>query len=55
MNTVFLLMAEFETAHIPLRDICKKYFDMDYIVACRKAAVQELPLPVFRLGSQKSP
>lgn len=55
MNTVFLLLAEFETSQIPLELICKKYLAMDYRPAARAAAVQQLPFPVFRGGSQKSP
>lgn len=54
MNTLFLLMAEFETAHIPLRNICEKYFSLDFKTACRRAAFQDLPVPVFKGGSQKS-
>ncbi|MGH1371161.1 MAG: pyocin activator PrtN family protein [Cellvibrionaceae bacterium] len=54
MNTVFLLMAEFETADIPLKDCCEKYFGLQIKEACRKAATQKLPVPVFRGGSQKS-
>ncbi len=47
-------MAEFETAHIPLRDICEKYFSLDFKTACKRAAYQDLPVPVFKGGSQKS-
>jgi hypothetical protein len=54
MNTIFLLMAEFNTAHIPLKDICDKYFSLDFKTACKKASYQELPVPVFKGGSQKS-
>lgn len=55
LNTVFLLMAEYETPHIPLEDVCKKYLGMEYRQACRLATVQKLPIPAFRTGSQKSP
>lgn len=56
MNTIFLLMAEFETASIPLSDVCEKYFGMKPATADKKAALGQLPLPTFRAGeSQKAP
>ena len=56
MNTVFLLMAEFETASIPLSDVCEKYFGMKPATADKKAALGKLPVPTFRAGeSQKAP
>lgn len=55
MNTVFLLMAEFNTGQIPLELICEKYLSMEIRRANRLAQVQQLPFPVFRAGSQKSP
>ena len=55
MNTVFMLLAEFGTAQIPLETICKQYFDMEYPEARKAASKQLLPVPVIRLGSQKSP
>ncbi len=54
MNTYFALMAEFETAQIPLKDCCEKYFGLAYKEACRKATTQNLPVPVFRCGSTRS-
>lgn len=54
MNTLFLLMAEYETADIPLRDVAEKYFGLDFKKACDKARTQSLPVPVYRAGSQKS-
>lgn len=55
MNTIFLLMAEFEQADIPLDKVATKYLDLEPAKAKRLAARQELPFPVFRAGSQKSP
>lgn len=56
MNTTFLLMAEFETSQIPLKDVAERYMRMDYKRACEKAAKQSLPFPVYRCGSsQKAP
>lgn len=53
-STIFLLLAEFGTGHIPL-DRCSHYFGMKQEEANRRALRQQLPVPVFRLGSQKSP
>lgn len=55
MNTVFLLMAEFNTGQIPLESVCGKYLSLDKTQAIRKALLQQLPFPVFRAGTQKSP
>ncbi|EEB44695.1 hypothetical protein PROVALCAL_03202 [Providencia alcalifaciens DSM 30120] len=56
MNTVFLLMAEFETSQIPLATIAEKYLKMSSTTAERKANAGELPIPTYRLNdSQKSP
>jgi hypothetical protein len=53
-TTVFLLLAEFGTGHIPLERCCH-HFGMKPEEANRRATRQALPVPVFRLGSQKSP
>ncbi len=56
MNTMLLLMAEYETPTVPLAEICEKYLGMKPSTAESKAALGQLPLPTFRLGdSQKSP
>ncbi|MCK7227148.1 pyocin activator PrtN family protein [Enterobacter asburiae] len=56
MNTIFLLMAEYETPTVPLSEICGKYLGMKPSTAESKAALGQLALPTFRLGnSQKSP
>lgn len=52
-RTLFLLMAEFNTGQIPV-DRCCHYFGMSKAEANRKAARQALPVPAYRLGSQKS-
>lgn len=54
MNTLFMLLAQYETGEIPLLDICEKYFDLDAKKACEKARSNTLPVPAFRCGSQKS-
>ena len=55
MNTVFLLMAEFGMADIPLEKVATKYLGLDIRQCKRAAAMQQLPLPCYRAGSQKSP
>jgi hypothetical protein len=48
-STYFALLAEFQTAQIPLEDMCEKYFNLSAPVARREAAKQTLPVPVFKL------
>lgn len=57
MKTLFLLLAEFDgRADIPLEDVAKKYLDLSYAEASRRAARCELPFPAYRPGgTQKSP
>lgn len=55
MNRVFLLMAEFNAADIPLAQVAPKYLGMDERQWKRAASLQQLPFPVFRAGSQKAP
>ena len=54
ITTVFLLLAEFGTGHIPLEKCCQ-HFGMKPEEAHKRAARQSPPTPAFRLGSQKSP
>lgn len=56
MNTLFLLMAEFETAEIPLDALAEKYLGLSPAQAKRRAARQALPFPAHRGSrSQKAP
>ncbi|GAB2507347.1 pyocin activator PrtN family protein [Microbulbifer agarilyticus] len=55
MNTLFLLMAEFDSADIPLDRCCGKYFGLTWRKAAERARLQQLPVPAYRGGSQKSP
>ncbi|MDU1575386.1 MULTISPECIES: pyocin activator PrtN family protein [Pantoea] len=56
MNTMFLLMAEYETATVPLSQVCEKFFGMKAATAERKASENKLPIPTFRTAeSQKAP
>lgn len=54
MNTIFLLMAEFNTGEIPLKSVCDKYLGVDFKTAAYRASKKQLPFPVYRGGSQKS-
>ncbi|KAF1368760.1 pyocin activator PrtN family protein [Yokenella regensburgei] len=56
MNTMFLLLAEFESPTIPLDEVAQRYLNMSPQVAAVRAAANELPFPTFRMGaSQKAP
>ena len=55
MNTLFLLMAEHETAIVPLEIIASKYLGLDKRQASVKANTASLPFPAFRGESQKTP
>jgi hypothetical protein len=54
-STVFALMYEFGSAHIPLVAVAKKYFGYDENTANRYARQSKFPFPVFRLGGQLTP
>ncbi len=55
MNTIFLLMAEFESPVIKLEDVAPKYFNInDAPKYKRMAAANKLPISFFRASkSQK--
>lgn len=53
-RTLFLLLAEFGTGQIPV-ERCAAHFGMTPGAAKAASARQSLPVPAFRLGSQKSP
>ncbi|MEX7537214.1 pyocin activator PrtN family protein [Providencia rettgeri] len=55
MNTVFLLMAEFETSQIPLAVVAEKFLNLTPSYADRQAALGKLPFPTYRDDSQKAP
>lgn len=55
MNTLFFLMAEFNTANIELSAVCQKFFGMSPATAEAKANSCLLPVPTYRVGtSQKA-
>jgi hypothetical protein len=47
MKTLFLVMAQFESAEIPLEKLCDQ-FGMNTANANRKAALHELPVPFYK-------
>jgi hypothetical protein len=53
-STYFAILAEFGTAHIPVVDVGRKYFNLEEKKAKIKAARSEYPFPVFRAAGQKS-
>ena len=52
MNTAFLLMAQFEKAVIPARDVAK-LFDMTEPTLLRKIGAGEIVLPLIRMGESR--
>jgi hypothetical protein len=56
MVTALALMAIYQSPHVPLREVCERYFSLSYEEALPKACRNELPVPTFRLtSSRKSP
>ncbi|MBP1131320.1 hypothetical protein JOE25_002900 [Serratia sp. PL17] len=56
MNTMFLLIAEYEKSNIPLSEIAEPYLGLKPSTAEQKAAEGKLPIATFRVGNtQKSP
>lgn len=53
MNTVFLLMAEYETSQIPLEIVAEKFLGIGPAKAKEAARHHRLPFPTYRAGSQK--
>ena len=54
--TEMQLLAVHRTPAVPLADICDKYLSLSYREASRKAAMNALPLPAFRMtDSQRAP
>jgi hypothetical protein len=52
--TLFLVLAEYATAQIPV-ERCAHHFGLTATQAKDAAKRQALPVPAYRLGSQKSP
>ena len=55
MNTVFLLMAEFDgETQLKLEDISEKYLGLNKASAHRLANKSQLPFLAYRCGTQRS-
>lgn len=55
MNKTYMaLILEFESEDIPLEKAGPKYFSLSGDELQNRARLQKLPVPVYRLGSQKS-
>jgi hypothetical protein len=51
-----MLLAQFESPVVKLEDVCNDYFGLTRHEANRKAALNKLPVPTFRLSSsQRAP
>jgi len=56
MNPAFFgLPAEFGDSEIPWEQVCIKLFGLSPPKAKRRVCLQQLPIPAYRAGSQKSP
>lgn len=54
-KTLMFLMMEYETPVVPLKKVHEKYFGIENTYTANKRAKdQDLPVPVFRMGSNKS-
>ncbi len=54
-STAEILVQRFGSPIVELTAICGDFFGMEEGQARRKAATNQLPVPTFRTGSQKSP
>jgi len=55
MNTLFALLAKFGDVNIPLEKISNDFFGMEPKKANERACLQDLPVPTYKLGGQRSP
>ena len=55
MNTLFALFAIYGDVNIPLNQCCEEFFGLSPQKAAAAANRRGLPVPAYRLGSQKSP
>lgn len=54
MNTLFALLAIYGGVNIPLDQCCEAFFALSPKKAAEAANRQALPIPAYRLGSQKN-
>lgn len=55
MNTVFLLLAEYESAHAPLDRAATRYLGLTRKEAFSKANAHSLPFPALRASGSRAP
>lgn len=55
MKTYFGLMAQYERGEIPLSAVAADYLNLSPEVADKRASMNLLPFPTYRVGSNKSP
>lgn len=55
MTRLHALLLEFGCFDLPLEKVAPTYFCMDYKRAASLAGLQQLPIPAYRAGTQKSP
>ena len=48
MQTVFMLLAQYEKPVVPLKEICSEYFGLSYQTARQRANAGMLPIPTFK-------
>lgn len=53
--THFALLAKFGDVNIPLEKCSEEYFGIAPKQANNKACLQDLPVPAYKLGGQRSP
>lgn len=53
-HTHFAILAKYGDTNVPLEKCCEDYFGLALKKALEYARSNELPVPVYRLGSQKS-
>lgn len=54
-DTLLHLLAVHRSPVVPLREICERYFGLKPAIADRRARLRQLPVPAYRLTTQKSP
>ena len=55
MNTLYLLLAEYETIHVKAEQVAEKYLGIDRKTTMSKAAKGQLPFPTFKEKSERAP
>lgn len=55
MKTIEMLERKFNGPTVQLANICQDYLGLSPKKAAARAGHNQLPLPAYRLGSQKSP